>query len=78
MDAVAFFLEKLENIYAVIEKTLLNIGLHLFRDHEPSFDAQKVFEILHEAALNSTQASLHSSHILSQRRNMERLALNTA
>ena len=60
------FTEKQKYMYAVFVKTLLtDQGKAYVHEHEKDFDAQAVFKKMSTFALNSTKASLDSSHILS-------------
>ena len=52
-------------MYAVFEKTLLtDKGKALVRQHQHSFDAQKIYKELSAYATQSTKASMNASSLL--------------
>ena len=64
--AKELFVEKQKYMYAVFERTLLtDKGKALVRQHQATFDAQKIYSELSQYALQSTKATMDASTILS-------------
>ena len=62
---VALFTEKQKHMHAVFERTLLSDkGKALAREHTGDYDAQKVYSKLCACALQSTEANIDSSDVL--------------
>ena len=65
-EDIELFDEKQKYVYAILEqKVLTDRGKGFVRDHERTYDAQKVYEKLVDHHLKSTKAMIDSSSILS-------------